>query len=412
MRSVPLALLLCALAAAAAGQELPDERAPSRPEAMLEQSVRRLFESFGQADNWAAESEHLMAALERVFERNGWDTEADRFSLELAREVSVVPPWQLRERFDVLGTRLADRYALTAEQDEQLRRLVVREWQDVFARHAGALLPVVFDAFQSRLAGEPFTPEQIQRWSRVLDPVFEDGRQRFDAAAAEFMDKLTPEQQELALADVAAANRRLDRIKELGPAWWRGEWDPADWGLDEDPIQRGEALAERSSEGGGVESGLPLPSEGRTGAERELAAAAGRRPVGGVTSRPAGGDDPWAEYVREFIRRYGLDAAQQQRAWIIHDSACERRDFHGRRYERRREQLGRAGETADREAAAARLAELEQTWGRTQEMVFETLRRRLDRLPTRSQRANALPPRVVPEPGLATRPVRPGLGGP
>jgi hypothetical protein len=118
------------------------------------------------------------------------------------------------------------------------------------------------------------------------------------------------------------------------------------------------------------------------------------------TNRPGGGVRPfeseWEAYTRRFIETYRLDDEQRQKAWSICDECQER----GREYVERRRQDLRALDAEDvklqelpKDAQPARARELAERRARLleplQRIFDEQLRPRLDKLPTRAQRAAA-----------------------
>lgn len=381
--------------AAPPAQTGDDERrsAERRTLAALERTGRFLAERFADAGGWQEQQASLVASVERIYARNGWTSEPDAFSLDVVREISAIPPWQMPERLDALTGRLADRYLLSADQTDALRRLIGREAHTMLVRHGARLIPQIVEAVQTRLAGQPFTAEQIARWTRESTPIFEDMQQRLDSATDEFVQMLDPVQQELAQVDLTAAHRRIERITEMRASWQRGEWQAGDWGLDQDPIQRGDTPNDGEA-GAGVsgrhEADLPRDERRRvrppapSGAEAAASATTTSRP----TSRPASDADSWAQYVRDFIRRYQLDRGQQERAWAIYTSERERRDLFDKRYAEKLASYRRST-SRDTEEFRRGLAEIEQSQASTREKIFESLKRRLDRLPTRAQRRAA-----------------------
>jgi len=400
MKGLVFAILMLGVARAP-GQPAEPPREPTA----LEQATQQLLRLLRDKDS--SEAAHTMILdLPRVYARNGWTSEPDQFSLDLIREADALPPWQFEQQFNVLTGRLADRYLLDERQQRVLHDLLERESNTFIGQHVGQLIPVVVEALQTRLAGEPYTPEQVARWTEATTPVAVDARRRLQAASAEFMGVLDPQQRELVQTDLDAANRRIDRVQELRETWRRGEWDPADWGLEEDPIQREAELPDRA----------PQRLQGRAGQRSDASApengtlpgAEGRR-LPRPTTSPAEDGDPWARYVRDFIRRYGLDEAQQQRAWIIFRSARERRNFHEQRYAQRIAQCRRELAASGGEVLQRRLGELEKTQATTREIIFEELKRRLERLPTRAQRRTTA---GSEEQKTSEPPVRTELSGP
>lgn len=378
-----------------------EETAGDAPLALIESFTRHLFRGLQDDEVWQGHAEYATAAVERMYAYQGWDSESDLFSLELIRRINAVPPWRVQQRFDALAAGLAERYKLDAEQEAFLRRLLVQESTQFFVRHATEILPLVSEAVQTRFAEQPFTTEQVTRWTHTLAPVFHDMRARLDEGSLQLLDRLEPDQQERLARDLLAANRRLDRVDELGSRWWDGDWDPADWGLDADPIQQG---ARR-----------PRPQARDTSPAAIAAAVGTARPIAKPArpaSRPADELDPWARYVRDFIIRYALEEAQQRRAWIIYERARGQRDFHRKRYDRHSEQHQAALTGGNEEVIRQRLAKLNESWLKTSQLIFNTMQRRLDRLLTRTQRARAATQPARPPEVSSPPPVPANLSGP
>ena len=110
------------------------------------------------------------------------------------------------EHLHLCAEARGDRYVLNEKQERLLRRIMLRENNALFARHSDRIMGYALEAMQTRAAGEPFTPEQVQRWVELAEPVFQDGRRSIVKAAGEFEAVLEPEQKELLQADLNAAN--------------------------------------------------------------------------------------------------------------------------------------------------------------------------------------------------------------
>ncbi|HOO17747.1 MAG: hypothetical protein KBH81_12845 [Phycisphaerae bacterium] len=374
---------------AAAGQ--PPEQGEDRSEWRIQNHVRRLFRAMGSLSDWDTHSAYITDALEKTYERNGWTSEPDRFAMEMMRQVNQVPPWRPDERFDIAARLMAERYALDDEQQRIMRDTMIQESNDLFVRHSGRIMQYAVEAIQTRAAGEPFTPEQVARWARLAEPVFLDSRERINAAAQEFASYLRPEQAEALLNDVEAANRRMDDLYVQSQRWAEGDWDPLDWGLEEDPIQTGAGLVPSLADEGGA-AGRPERG-GRQPAEPE-AVEADRGPVP-ATSQP-GGEDAWAGYVRRFIAKYKLNAAQQERAWRIYRDVTARANAQRGRYGQHIEAAAKRAAARKDEKSQSGVTELQKRLDSQLNQLYMQLKARLDRLPTRQQRAEAEPTELEP----------------
>ncbi len=323
------------LAAGAAAE--PDLSAIERQQEQAG-NLQALLRDARRLGPWEGNRQVLNDVVASMWRRNGWTSEADEFARKVVGEVSKHPPWQLSERFDTFSETLADRYDLDASQRQKLRNVVTRDVWAMFFRHPRAVLQVGKELIETRVSGQPFTQDQVARWSKLMQPVVGELRRTLDGWAVEIGGDLSPEQQALLKHDVAAYRRRLTHSDRLMRKWAKGQWQPNEWGLEKDPLHAG-AIAE-------VKSAAVKRSMTQPAAATVIAA------------------DAWERYVRDFISRYGLDESQQVTAWSI---------------------LGEI-----RERAAARGAGTEGKVDRAfSEMLFGELKKRLEMIPTASQRSQA-----------------------
>ncbi|MEP0846538.1 MAG: hypothetical protein HRF50_06905 [Phycisphaerae bacterium] len=442
-RNVLLLVLMLGTSGTALGQDPNDVKnrpSPPRPNRIkhLQEQAARFIQATRQFSNWDEHYEYIMEAAEKVYERNNWSSESDLFSLEMAREVGRIPPWKMQERLNRAMDMIGDRYLLNEQQKQLLLNIVVRESLGVFARHADRIMEYSLGFVETRASGQPFTPEQISHWMELAQPVFEDALDRTEQASKIFMDQLDPEQRQLVQQDLDATLGRVADMDKLAQRWRNGEWDPSDWGLEEDPIQTGTwtpgeadggraagaarapggdrprgAAARRPRDAAArhaeAEQGQPPPDEpavelpdasrprgGTARGARDSEVGAGDETGAGEKPAPrrdgkaaaSGPSDDWAAYVRSFIAKYQLNEEQRQRAWLLYEDARARREVFSKRAERiAREIAQKSGEGS--EAAAGALAEHAQQARKDEGRLFEQLKQRLERIPTRSQRREA-----------------------
>lgn len=393
-------LLLAGLAIFAPGAAQGQESAAPAEIAADAPPEERLFQRLGMVGklarrfgNWDDEAQMAQNAAEAMFERFGWDSEADGFALEVMHAVNAVPPWELRQRFDVVTELLAERYQLDDEQVGAFRRVMAEEATRVVERNLRHLLPTVAEVIHLRTNGEAITPEHVQRWSASLEPVFSDIRASTQAGARRLGEQLRPEQREWMQQDLQATMGRLEGIRTATARWRNGEWSAEEWGLQNDPVQAGRFTAGEVQAARAARSASNEPGEGESAAETIAAAPSGadaaappptresaRNQAQGGRPAARGDNDPWAEHVRSFISRYQLTNEQQATAWRVHESLAAQRD----ELQRRRAAVG--GKPAGRGAAVV------------ETRLFEQLKRRLERIPTRAQRAKSEAPAAPPVP--------------
>jgi hypothetical protein len=379
MSGIPVAALLSAMLFApfAAAQDAQTDEQSERADrfARLRRNAVRLIEAFDQLGPWEEHYDYMIDAVEKVYERNGWTSEPDRFSLEVVREVESLPPTAFQERFQAMMQIVSDRYLLDEQQERRLGRTMARESTAFFLKHSDRILEYAVDAIETRAAGEAITAEKVARWVELAGPVFDDAQHVFNRTAAQFSKSLDPEQRRLVQRDLDAANRRMKRIGELRVQWQRGDWQPSDWGIETDPIQ----LAGEQRAAGKARADKPEKTGGKTASARGEPA----KPAEDAAHDFASADnDLWAQYVRSFIRKYHLNDGQQQRAWAIHADVKERRDALRRRF-------AKLNTAQDRATSRAATLELTPRQRATLDRLFEQMKRRLERLPTRAQRKNA-----------------------
>ena len=215
-----------------------DERNPRRGKyERLQEHSGTILDGLNRLGPWEEQYGYMMEAFERVFERNDWVSESDLYALDMVREVEALPPGDFMGRFGKMKQMLGDRYLLSEDQENRLGQTIVREMVGVFVRHSDRIMEYTMDAINTRAAGEAFKPEQIAKWVKLAEPVVRDVTTRMEVGIRQIMLDLEPEQRELMQRDLDAAKRRISRVQELSKDWAKGKWDPADWGMEDDPIQ-------------------------------------------------------------------------------------------------------------------------------------------------------------------------------
>ncbi len=325
----------------------------------------RVFEAFDQlADHtdWDAEYPNIVRAIDNIWQRNGWNDESDIFARDLARELTAIPPWEPIKRLNVFGDRVAERYGLAEGQAQRFKSTVIRETANVLARNAGVMIRQVTEGMQARANGEPFTAEQVARWSKAADPALADLHERIDRLREELAVMVPPERQTVLERDVASYRKRRAVMDEMGKRWAAGNWRPDDWGMQNDPIQTGQHSAARL--GAGVRHVGEAPQAGRLTPPTPLPKWLSYEPT------------TWLSYVVEFRRKYGLEKGQVTTADSIHS-----------------ELLARATNYVEDHAVALQAVPAEQRVEHEAYKpivdLFGQLKERLDAIPTTAQRQRA-----------------------
>ena len=295
-RLAGLALALIVLPAPVSGVAAEDT--PRKPEEALG-GLSALAEAFEQIGDWDQQYEPIAAATKRLWEQNEWNDEADIYARDSLLEVARIPPWELSRRIDKLTTLSEERYDLTPRQAQAFRRRVVHDASKLMFRHAGVILKQTREVIGARGAGEPFTAEQVARWTRENEPLMQDAKRVFVEFLDDFERTMTPEQKAILARDRRSADKRLGYMDEQRALWAEGKWDPAQWGLQDDPVQR--------------QSASKNPGQARR--QGSLAQ---------VTRWKAYAPKTWIAYLRHFEKQHALDPAQATAAQSVHAETFER----------------------------------------------------------------------------------------
>lgn len=369
-----LVMLMVALSMAQQAPPATEEPPPADPG----NDVRNLLEETRKLGPWEDNAALERDAIERVFERNGWNSEADQFALSLVNQVNQIPPWQQAERMDAFFDALKGRYELTPDQTRQLSRMIQRETLRFTINHAADLAPIAMDAIRTRSAGQPYSPEQIAEWSRKFRPIAEEARESVERVCRELSKNLTPEQKNKLNTDLNALIRRHNGIMTQMVRWEQGQWNPEDWGMEEDPIQRGDRLTPEA------QAEIRAREAGRAAAARQSAAS---QPAP-VDVTPTS-EHEWVRYVREFVTRNECTDAQKTSAQSILQELLTRseryRKASSKQIDSVRAQMAAAKAPAEREKLKAELDRLEAPL----KAMFEELKSRLEALLTAEQRTRA-----------------------
>ena len=332
-----------------AAQEPPgEEKQERKPARTLLERNRKLIRDLRSLGPWPEQAKLIRQANRNVFERYGWVSEEDRFAEKLAADVAQIPPWDFMGRFDAAFGAVAKRYQLDTEQTAQIKPRVIWRTMRLMGRHIPTLFDLSEEFLAARLERRPFTTEEVARWSQMSEPLMLDALEEFEGLYREVTPLLRPGQRELLDKDRAADLRRAKMMMERLGDWQQGKWEPQDWGLQDDPYHGGR------------------PDRGTTAPALE---AADLQPVADVPQYDPGDEDAWQRYVRDFIRRYRLDAEQGTAARAILGDVRMRAGVY------RSAMLGEVGGSGSAEGMA-----------RINVRLFEELKRRLDQIPTEKQR--------------------------
>ena len=388
-------------------------RPTSRPARRTSKKYSQQQQLFSQANElarkvhasgpWSKHSAAMVEGVESVWAQGNLNTDTDQFTKKLLIDVIRQPPWDFNGRLKAASDLIRGRYGLNDEQAKRLQQLAIRNAFAFFLKNAKAMMPIAQEAIDTRLANKPFTPEQMQRWSKVVRPIAEKW---FDTAGREIhrfgRQYLTPEQYAKVKEDLVVIDKRVNVAMDfMKRKWETGQWKPEMLGLEKDPVHVAmqARLAEAERQGKRAESekaaaGKPEPSGDRTPPTPAARAPGPMRlgetpPSGRFQKRRETSHLPdetkWVAYVRQFCERYGLDKAQRAAAnAILKDLQEQAQSYRSSRTERIKglEAIAREADSREeRNTARAELHDLLQPI----EGLFEELKGRLEGIPTAGQ---------------------------
>lgn len=252
-----------------------------------------------QIGPWEDEARNIKVANEQMFSKYGWTTEPDRFTLDLVNRVADIPPWKMMERETVFMDGLQERYLLSSEMRQSVQSDMRRETMTIAFKHFKDFMPTAVEMMTTRSNHEPFTAEQVQKWTRACRPMVADTFDAIDRMVKKTETNLNDEQRRILRTDLKAYAKRRADFERMLDRWEAGNWTAEDWGLQNDPYQQKRTEEDAPSFGG-----------------------LNHDPV--ASSRPGTGTDPtfgdeseWDRYVKWFCKYYACDEAQRGKAEAV-----------------------------------------------------------------------------------------------
>ncbi len=338
---------------------------------------------------------------------------------------------------------LARRYNLSPEQDQYTQAFLRQKADNFLSRHREELYDLI-DQLVAVRTGGTMEPQELIAWGQRALPLYEEAKALIIQGNEEWRGILSDEQKKVhdedvkemytsfgqtddQLARIVNGQMSIDEFRK-GPAGRaplpnapgarQPNPNPVAQPMPESPAARPDGV-NPPPPGRGVRVDPPSGTGGVTqaggpgGTHTGSPARPGRTGRGTATSAPAGAnfESEWERYVREFIEKYKLDDAQQERARAVLKD-CQEQAQHVMR--RRKSELDRLDEkikglTGNNEAAKIKeLGELNQQRTKLLEPISDIekqLKAKLEKLPTRAQRqaaeqaGQAAPARPGEQPG-------------
>jgi len=359
---ITLASLLAGLCI---GRAAADEPKPT--EGQIQQAEKLVEEAKGI--NWDSQTYVIESAWDRVFEQHNWNSESDQYTRHLLGELNRIPPWEPQRREEVFMNNIRARYMLTEDQAGLARDGMRRASIQVAMKHWTELAPVAMEFIQTRLNNKEFTSEQVQRWSRTLMPIMPEALASVRKVAKDLESTMDAEQRRILRVDIQALERRHQDVEKSMRKWAKGEWNPTEWGLQDDPIHAA-AMAEYRAK---QELRNQLVDLKQLESKPDAVAMASN-------------ESEWERYVKWFILHYGCDEKQKTQAYSILENsrgaAFAYRKARGEMIVKYEDLV----ESAEDDAKKAHYAEELQRLRRPIGDIFDRMCKRLDALLTREQR--------------------------
>ena len=339
-------------------------RAGDKPESPIEGAILEKFKQlsgFSEESNWQEETARIERAIDNLWSRNRWTNEPDEFAKALAQEVGAIPPWEPIKRIDTLNDRLAKRYGLSDEDALRLKTSITEEVGRILMKNAGFIFEQMKEGLELQGSGEPFSAEKIARWSKRSQPLLADVRKSVEILTGKLKPMLDPAHRHILAQDMHSYKKRERYMDTMTSRWAEGKWQPADWGLEDDPAYAAVPTKEQ-----------PPPVERAKATAKKKGDTAPRKPLRWSSHDPS----TWSDYVLSFGERFALDPSQMSTAESIHT-----------------ELYNRAAAYAETRAAGMQKVRPNQ---RAKHYLFEPIRslfeelqNRLSAIPTSSQRQRA-----------------------
>ncbi len=330
---------------------------------------------------------------------------------------------------------VARKYNLTDEQYEFTAELIRERAYDFLDKHEDELRSLMDRLFEVRSGGE-MTQQELIEWGKQVLPIYNEAKKIIVESNNEWREILTPEQRKIHDKDLELMYKSFETTEEQLNRIVSGQMT-----VDEfrNP-RRSRSVARRPRNGrrmagqpGGAGAAEKPPQAAGSGEPRVIrepvrpvpppSAAAGRaEQAGGGAARPpvrepmqpkqrrpvrpratrstAGSgkdfESQWDKYVEDFIAKYKLDSAQQQKARTILKECKDQAHRYLKGKKGSIERLDKLAEQLKKSKdkdKAKKLAEIEAQKRKLREpidRIFERqLKPRLERLPTRAQRKAA-----------------------
>ena len=313
------------------------------------------------------------------------------------------PVFLLNEQIiDLAIDRIADEMGKHYEFDEDQLWNVRESIKDRFPRfimeNRDEIVTVMNQYTMAMLGADPPDAEDVATWSQNTLPLINQFADLVRETAADIEPILTEEQILKMDAEMAAFDVGLNHLNNKMAIWsdggynWESEWPRSEAFREKNRAEKDALHAQQDAARAEV-LGIEPSAAGPVGPAGED--SGGSPPPAadtpGPTSRPHKDRPPdeWSAYVDAFIKRYQLDEGQQSAARRILRTLQDQRDQYMRRHKSKLEEVEQHRAAATTDEAREKVADEARRLQEPIDRMFENLKERLDKLPTRKQRQEA-----------------------
>ena len=296
---------------------------------------------------------------------------------------------------DRLTEQMSEQFDFDDEQLYQTQELFKERVIPWLNDNRGDLMQISNEYMEMLWEKKAPSPEQVARWSIKLIPLVDEFGGIIEDTSEEMRSFMTEDQQVQLDAAMAAWDVGTQYIDRRLGVWADGGFDPVeDWHRTpefqkgerdrQEALRRDQDMARKAV----LEDAGYDPHQPGGAAAPETVADVRRTPTAAPT-RVQAPKDEWAVYVEGFIKRYQLNADQQDSARRFLKDAQERRDSYLQRNSQRIADARQKSQAAKSEPERTKADAVVQKYARPVERMFDQLKERLNRLPTRKQRLEA-----------------------
>lgn len=284
---------------------------------------------------------------------------------------------------DRLTEEMSQHYGFSEDQLWETRAVIKDRFPEWFQANRPRIQRLMNHYIEVLLEAEPPSPEEMAEWAGDVLPLAQEFVGLLDLTVEDMRVYMTDEQQVLLDGEQAALHVGVRFATDRLHTWAEGGYDPErDWpgnpNFKAEQREREDRLRQEAEEARRAAMGL-----------KNLGAQVGDpdQPTSAPV-RPALSPDEWEEFVEAFIRRYQLNERQASSARRYLREAQDARDRYLRRHLAEIRELEERLEAAQTDAQREEIRAEYQRINAPLDRHFQRLSDKLERLPTRRQRAD------------------------